>query len=114
MQLLLRMDSDPWRSESEVEEPGTTALQCVLLPSVGKKCSKAGIFLVQRSCILGTSHQSGSSEVMYLAVEVTSNKTVTYLFLKISFAPKTQVEQVFLELMASLVFGFSVVTVETS
>ena len=51
MQLLLRRDSDPWSSESEVEEPGSTALQRVLLPSVGKQRSKAGIFLVQRSCI---------------------------------------------------------------
>ena len=110
------MDSAPWPSDSEVEEPGTTALQRVLLPSVGKQCCKAGIFLVQRSCILGTSHQSGSAEVMYLAVEVTSSKNLffPFSFLKVSFAPKTQVQQVFLELMASLVFGLSVVTVETS
>ena len=51
VQLLLRRDSDPWPSEREVEEPGSTALQRVLLPSVGKQRSKAGIFLVQRNCI---------------------------------------------------------------
>lgn len=101
--------------EAKIEAPGTTALQCVIFfTSVGKRLSKIEIFLMQRSCILWTYHQSGSSDMMYyLVVKIISNK-IFHLKekKKVNFLPKTQTQHIFQKLMPLLLFRSSVVTVK--